>query len=167
MRKNVFGRQLKRDKNERAALFKGLMSSFVLNDRIKTTEEKAKSIRGRIEKLVTKAKIGGTQVTRLLEPYLTPLAIKKLISIAPRFKERPGGYTRLIKLGRRFNDNASVVIMEWVDTSESIVQNLELEADNKEEKTIKKESEKKEKEKKQNKTSKIEKKETKKKESKK
>ncbi len=59
MRKNVFGRKLKRDKNERKALFKSLMSALVLNERIKTSEAKAKAIRPEIEKLVTKAKKGG------------------------------------------------------------------------------------------------------------
>lgn len=129
MRKNVFGRQFKRDKNERKALFKGLMSSFILNDSIKTTEQKAKSIKGQVEKLVTKAKKGGTQVNRLLEPHLTPDAIKKLVSeVAPRFKERPGGYTRLIKLGERFTDNASMVLMEWVESEKVESEELKVES---------------------------------------
>lgn len=116
MKKNVFGRKFKRDKNERKALFKGLMSSLVLNERIKTTEEKAKAIKGSIEKLVTHAKKEGTNVQNLLQDYLHPEAIQKLIKeVAPRFKKRNGGYTRLIKLGRRFSDNASVVLIEWTE----------------------------------------------------
>ena len=92
MKKNVFGRKFKRDKNERKALFKGLMSSLVLNERIKTTEEKAKAIKGSIEKLVTKVKNEGTNVQNLLQDYLHPEAIQKLINeVAPRFKERKGG----------------------------------------------------------------------------
>lgn len=116
MRKNVFGRQFKRDANERKALFKGLMSSLVLSERIKTTEEKAKAIRPQVEKLVTKAKKGGTHVEALLSPHLTKEAMQKMVAdIAPRFTNRPGGYTRIVHIRRRFNDDASVVLIEWVE----------------------------------------------------
>ena len=67
MRKNVFGRQFKRDKNERAALFKGLISSLVLHERIKTTEEKAKAIKGEVDKIITKAKKGDLAARHLLQ----------------------------------------------------------------------------------------------------
>lgn len=118
MRKNVFGRQLKRDANERKALFKGLMSSLVLKERIKTTEEKAKAIKGQIEKLVTKAKKRGKNVRNLFGKDLMPDAIEKLINeVAPRFEKRPGGYTRIIKLGRRFSDNANMVVLEWTESA--------------------------------------------------
>lgn len=119
MKKNVFGRQLKRDTNERKALFKSLMSALVLKERIKTTEEKARAIRGQVEKLVTKAKIKGEAARSILSAYLLPNALDKMIEeIVPRFKERPGGYTRIVKLGRRFGDNAMMVLMEWVEPSE-------------------------------------------------
>lgn len=119
MRKNVFGRQLKRDTNERKALFKSLMSALVLKERIKTTEEKARAIRGQVEKLVTKAKIKGEASRSILSAYLLPNALDKMIKeIAPRFKERPGGYTRIVKLGRRFGDDAMMVLMEWTELSE-------------------------------------------------
>jgi large subunit ribosomal protein L17 len=115
MKKNVFGRQFKRDHNERKALFKGLMTSLVLHERIETTEEKAKAIKGSVEKLVTKAVKQGVAAERLLLPYLHEDAVKKMITdIAPRFTGRPGGYTRIIRVGRRFNDNASVAVIEWV-----------------------------------------------------
>ena len=116
MKKNIFGRQFKRDHNERKALFKGLMTSLVLHERIETTEEKAKAIKGSVEKLVTKAVKQGAAAERLLLPYLHEDAVKKMITdIAPRFTNRPGGYTRIVRLGRRFNDNASVVVIEWVE----------------------------------------------------
>lgn len=116
MRKNVFGRQLKRDVNERRALFKGLMSSLVLEERIQTTEEKAKAIRSQVEKLVTKARLGDRHAESLLQPYLNAEAVKKMMTqVAPRFLKRQGGYTRIIKVGKRFNDNASLVLMEWVE----------------------------------------------------
>ncbi|MDO8657232.1 MAG: 50S ribosomal protein L17 [Candidatus Levybacteria bacterium] len=114
MRKNVFGRQFKRDKNERKALFKSLMSALVLEERIRTTEEKAKAIKGKIEKLITKAKKKSHK--RIFEPYLYPEAIKKLTTdTALRFFERQGGYTRIIRLGKRFADDASMVLIEWTE----------------------------------------------------
>lgn len=116
MRKNVFGRQFKRDVNERKALFKGLMSSLVLNERINTTEEKAKSIKSKVEKLVTKARVGDRHAESLLQPYLNAEAVKKMMTqVAPRFTNRQGGYTRIIRVGKRFSDNASMVLMEWVE----------------------------------------------------
>lgn len=115
MRKQVFGRQLKRDKNQRKALFEGLISAMILRGRIETTEQKAKSVRGDLEKLVTKSKKG--DIARIqLKKSLKPFEIDKMINnIAPVFKDRNGGYTRLIRKGRRFNDDASMVIMEWVE----------------------------------------------------
>ena len=75
MRKNVFGRQLKRDTNERKALFKSLISSLVLTGGIKTTEEKAKAIRGDVDKIITKAKKG-----EVLEEYFN-LIFSEMLSI--------------------------------------------------------------------------------------
>src|SRR5437899_2053090 len=108
MRKQVFGRRFKRDRNERKALFKGLLSALVIHGRIQTTQEKAKAIKGTAEKLVTKAK-KGMSVANQMQEYLTPQTVKKLITqVAPVFQNRKGGYTRIVKLGRRFNDDASM-----------------------------------------------------------
>jgi large subunit ribosomal protein L17 len=116
MRKNVFGRQFKRDLNERTALFKGLISSLVIHEEIRTTEQKAKSVRGLAEKLVTKSRKEKLLAHSLLQPYLTPEALKKMISdIGPRFANRPGGYTRITKLPNRFSDNADMVTLSWVE----------------------------------------------------
>jgi len=116
MRKKVFGRQFKRDKNERQALFKGLLSSLVLEERIETTEQKAKAIKGEAEKLVAKAKKETVLAKKLLGKKLNPKAIEKMISdVASRFNDRNGGYTRIIKIGRRFGDDANMVILEWVE----------------------------------------------------
>lgn len=139
MRKNVFGRQFKRDANERKALFKGLMSSLVLQGRISTTEEKAKAIRGKIEKLVTRTRKTKLQNYNFLQEYLSSDALKAMVSeIAPRFKQRPGGYTRIIKLGRRVSDNAETAFIEWVDYQEvkdqKILENKEKAEKKKEEK---------------------------------
>lgn len=116
MRKRVFGKRLKRDINERKALFKSLMTSLVLEEKIKTTEAKAKAVRGEMEKFVTKAKLKGEEARRHLTKYLAPNVVDKVISdIAPRFKERPGGYLRILKLNTRIKDNAHMVLMEWVE----------------------------------------------------
>lgn len=97
------------------------MTELVLHERITTTEEKAKSIRSRVEKLITKAKRKGQQAEYLLQPYLSAQAVEKLIvDISPRFSTRPGGYTRLIKLGNRFSDNASMAVIELVEKRKSL-----------------------------------------------
>lgn len=123
MRKQVFGRHLKRDTNERKALFKGLASSLVLHERIETTEQKAKSIKGAVDKLVTIVKTSEeSHARKLLERSLTGDAVKKMIvDIAPRFTNRPGGYTRIVRVGRRFNDDATMVLLEWVEKKTAIV----------------------------------------------
>lgn len=124
MRKHVFGRQFKRDVHERTALFRGLASELVMHERIETTEEKAKAIRRTADKLVTKAKHQDQMhALSLLQPFLSNEAAKKMLSdIGPRFKDRHGGYTRIIRLGRRFNDNAQTVRMEWVELTSTLSQ---------------------------------------------
>ena len=116
MRKNVFGRQFSRDTNQRKSLFKSLLSSLILEESIKTTLEKAKAIKGDADKIINKAKRGDEkQKIQLLQRSLGIREMKKVIKdLAPRFKDRTSGYTRIIKLGRRFSDNAPMVVMEWV-----------------------------------------------------
>ena len=122
MRKNYFGRQFKRDANERKALFKNLLTSLVLEERITTTPAKAKSIKAAADKLVTKAKIGGPVAFAKLAPDVRYVAVEKLVNqIAPLFATRQGGYTRIIKVGRRVADNAPQVIMEWVERPVKVV----------------------------------------------
>lgn len=121
MRKNVFGRRLKRDKDQRQALFKSLISSLVLNERIKTTEAKAKAIRGDAEKAITKAKKNKQLATRLLSGLLNQKALEKLVNdLAPRFANRNGGYTRILRVGRRFGDDAMEVIIEWTEAPKAV-----------------------------------------------
>ena len=118
MRKNVFGRKLRRTTNQRKGLFRSLMRSLVLEGRIKTTEAKAKSVKGEIEKLVTKAKNSGEEARRDILKYLPHEdVVSKIISeIAPLYKTRPGGYTRIIRLSSRKKDNAAMVMIEWVES---------------------------------------------------
>ncbi len=116
MRKHIFGRQLQRDTNERKALFKSLMGALIINESIKTTEAKAKAVRGYVEKMVTKARKNADETTRMLQGQYTEPVLKKFIEdVTPRFAKRPGGYTRIIKLGNRLRDNARMVILEWVE----------------------------------------------------
>lgn len=116
MRKNVFGRQFKRDSRMRKALFRGLMREIILNGQIKTTEAKAKAIKGELEKHVTKAKVQGkASLVHLQKDFQQDVALRLINEIAPKFKDRPGGYTRIIRLGNRLKDNAPIVIMEWVE----------------------------------------------------
>lgn len=116
MRKNVFGRQFKRDSRMRKALFRSLMREIILNGQIKTTEAKAKAIKGELEKHVTKAKVQGqASLVHLQKDFQQDVALRLINDIAPKFKDRPGGYTRIIRLGNRLKDNAPIVIMEWVE----------------------------------------------------
>lgn len=117
MKKNVFGRHFKRDVNERKALFKNLLTSLVLHERIKTTVPKAKAIKAAADKLITKAKLGGDHGRRMIEGTVNQEAMVKLMSdLGPRFANRVGGYTRIIKVAKpRVADNADMAIIEWTD----------------------------------------------------
>jgi large subunit ribosomal protein L17 len=122
MKKNVFGRKLSRDKNERRALFTSLMSALVMRERIVTTEAKAKAIRADVEKLVTKAKEGSNAAKLILKKSLSQSAFDKILNdIAPRFSKKQGGYVRLVKIGRRFGDDAPTVLIEWTEVASAIV----------------------------------------------
>ena len=103
--------------NARKALFRGLMVSLVEHGRITTTVAKAKELRRKIERAITTAKKNDLNSRRLL---LTKVPNEETVSallgeIAPRFKERAGGYTRIIKIGRRPGDTAEMAFIEFVD----------------------------------------------------
>lgn len=115
MLKRVYGREFNKDINQRKALFKGLMRSLALNESIKTTESKAKAIKGEFESHITKAKKGEVARYHLLK-HLSEDAVDRLVKdIAPRMKDRNGGYTRIIRLGNRVKDNAEMVMLELVE----------------------------------------------------
>jgi large subunit ribosomal protein L17 len=138
MKKQVFGRQFKRDANERKALFKNLLTSLVMEERITTTEAKAKAIKAAADKLITKAKKGEAAFAALA-PDVRYDAVAKLVkTIAPRFVDRQGGYTRIIKVGRRVADNAPQVVMEWVIKGEKVVAKKEAKKTEKKETEAKK-----------------------------
>lgn len=111
MRKRVFGFQLGRNKNERKALFRSLVSSLIEKNEIQTTLAKAKAIQSQAEKLITKAKKGTLSDRRVARRFLVK---KELVNrlfevIAPVFKDRVGGYTRIIKTKIRRGDGATLV----------------------------------------------------------
>ncbi len=111
MRHNVYGAHLGRDKNQRTALFKGLVQSLIFSESIQTTEAKAKSIKGLVDKIINQSKSESTR--RLVAQFLVnKLAQDKLIKeLLPRLKDRTSGYTSLVKLGNRQGDGAMMVKM--------------------------------------------------------
>ncbi len=124
MRHQVAGKRLNRSKGARIALRKNLMKDLFRHERIKTTKAKAAAVRGGAEKLITLAKKGNeageakaVHARRLAAARLNDSEIvKKLFDdIAPRYVDRPGGFTRVIKLGPRLGDAAEMVILELVE----------------------------------------------------
>jgi len=115
MKKRKNSRKLSRKKDQRKALLKSLASALFLKEKIKTTEAKAKELAVFVEKKISRAKIKNIQSQRLLRRYFSSIVVKKLIEeIGPRYKERAGGYTRIIKLGPRKSDGARTAIIELV-----------------------------------------------------
>ncbi len=115
MRKRKKGRKLSRKKDQRKALLRSLSSALLSKERITTTEAKAKEVAIFTEKQITLAKKNNLNSRRLLDRFFSLQIVKKLIEvIVPRYKERKGGYTRIIKLGPRKNDGARMAIIELV-----------------------------------------------------
>lgn len=124
MRHKIAGYKLGRENDERTALRKILVGQLFEHERIQTTRAKAAAIRGQAERLITLAKRGNkagdeqmVHARRLVAARLgNPEMVKKLFDdIAPRFAERPGGYTRVVKLGARLGDAAEMVLLELVE----------------------------------------------------
>lgn len=117
MRHNVKGRKLGRTASHRAALLISLTVSLLKHKRIKTTEAKAKEARTFIEKLITKAKKNDLHVRRQVMAVVNDKEVVKELfaEILPKIGERPGGYTRVVKLGNRIGDAAPMAILELVD----------------------------------------------------
>jgi large subunit ribosomal protein L17 len=104
-------------KVQRRALFNSLALNLIVREKIKTTEPKAKELRPFIEKLITRAKKGDLATRRLIISKLSNRSseVKKLFDvIAPRYAEKKGGYTRVLKLGARKSDGARMAIIEFV-----------------------------------------------------
>ena len=117
MRHRVGHRKLQRTSSHRAAMFRNMSASLIKHEQIMTTVAKAKELRPYVEKLVTLAKRGGLANRRLAQSrLLDETQLKKLFdTIAERYKDRNGGYTRVIKAGIRSSDAAPMAIIEFVD----------------------------------------------------
>lgn len=115
MRKLKKGRKFHRETGQRKALLASLAAALFLQEKIKTTEAKAKEVRMFAEKMITRGKEQNLAARKLLSARLPSDAAKKLFQdIAPRYKDRKGGYTRITKLGPRESDSASMAIIELV-----------------------------------------------------
>ena len=120
MRHMKRGRKLNRTSSHRKALLMNLASSLILHRRIQTTDAKAKELRKFVEPLVTFAKQGTVHSRRMVRKVLAGKQGEEMTAIlfneiAPLFADRPGGYTRIIKLGLRINDRAPVSLIEFVE----------------------------------------------------
>ncbi len=117
MRHRVGGRKLQRTSAHRLALFRNMAAALIKHEQITTTTAKAKELRPYVEKLITLAKKGGLSNRRLAHArLLDDTQLKKLFDvIAERYKDRNGGYTRIIKAGIRASDAAPMAIIEFVD----------------------------------------------------
>ena len=125
MRHQIAGYRLSRSTGQRGALRRTLIRQLFEHERITTTRAKASAIRGQAEELITLAKNSGSKsdiekvnARRLAASYLgnAPDSVKKLFDdLGPRYSKRPGGYTRMLKLGPRLGDNADMVLLELVE----------------------------------------------------
>jgi large subunit ribosomal protein L17 len=124
MRHKIAGKRLGRDKDQRIALRRTLVKQLFEHERIQTTRAKAEAIRGQAEKMITLAKRGndaeGADAVHIKRLAMARLGDKDLVAklfddIAPRFENRQGGYTRMVKLGPRYGDSAEMVLLELVE----------------------------------------------------
>ncbi len=124
MRHRKKGRQLGRQTKHRRALFRNLVTSLLDQERIETTEAKAKEIRGFADRMITLGKEGTLPARRRALGFLRSKSVvsKLFDDVASRFKDRPGGYTRIIKTRRRIGDAAEMVAIELVARQDTTVQ---------------------------------------------
>lgn len=117
MRHQVKGKKLSRNSSQRKALFKSLISALVIHGEIKTTESKAKAIRGLVDKLINKGKKGTLHSRRLIGAFLqNKMAVSRIVDeLGPIFAQRTGGFSRMTRLGKRRGDDAMMVKLELVE----------------------------------------------------
>jgi len=116
MRHNIAGRRLGRDSSHRQAMYRNLVTDLLKHEKIITTEAKAKEVRGMAEKIITLGKKSGLHAYRQTLAFVTDTKVTEKVfsELGPRYKERPGGYTRIVKLAPRLGDNAPLVQLELV-----------------------------------------------------
>ncbi|MEJ5352164.1 MAG: 50S ribosomal protein L17 [Melioribacteraceae bacterium] len=119
MRHRVKGRKLKRTSEHRLATLRNLATSLLKHKKIKTTVAKAKELRTFVEPLITKAKVDSVASRRYVAAEIKDKSVVKELftEIIPKIGDRPGGYTRIVKLGQRKGDGAELAIIELVDYS--------------------------------------------------
>ena len=124
MRHKYSGRKLNRTSSHRSAMFKNMMASLIEHEEIKTTLPKAKELRGFVERLITISKIDTVAKRRIVFSRIRSKdAVKKLFSeLGPRFKNRPGGYLRILKCGFRPGDKAPMAIVQLVDKKKEVIE---------------------------------------------
>lgn len=117
MRHNKAGRRLGRKTSHREAMFRNMVTSLLNHEKITTTDAKAKEIRVVAERMITLGKRGDLHAMRLAASVIREKSVvaKLFSTIAPRYKDRPGGYTRIIKLGVRQGDAAPISMIELVE----------------------------------------------------
>ncbi len=118
MRHRMSGRKLNRTSSHRKALFGNMAAALIKHEQIKTTVPKAKELRGIVDRLITLGKRGDLHARRIAVSRLhgdKALADKLFSALAERYKDRPGGYTRVIRAGFRYGDSAPMAIIELVD----------------------------------------------------
>lgn len=117
MRHRAQVKRFSRSPEARKALIRGLVTSLVEHERIKTTLPKAKELRRHVERAITAGRKGDLAATRnLMAKYPNKETVRKIVGdLSVRFKERPGGYTRILKLGNRPGDGAAMAFIEFVD----------------------------------------------------
>jgi large subunit ribosomal protein L17 len=111
------GKKLGRDSSHRKALYSNLAGALIEHGRIKTTEAKAKAVKPIAEKMITLGRRGDLAARRQALAYLRSQEVvhQLFAEVAPRFAERPGGYSRIVKIGPRYGDAAEMVYLELVD----------------------------------------------------
>jgi large subunit ribosomal protein L17 len=144
MKKRKKGRTLSRDRSQRVALLRTMATSLILHKKITTTQAKAKELRPFVERIASHSKKALDEknrqnVIRLLKKNLHVKAIKELIKMAESFKNRKGGYLRIVKIGPRKSDSSAMAIVEWVDIER---EDLKKQPDKAKQQEIKKEDKK-------------------------
>ncbi|MDC0344857.1 50S ribosomal protein L17 [Alphaproteobacteria bacterium] len=117
MRHGIKGRKLNRTSPHRKALFSNMAASLLKYEQIRTTLPKAKDLRPIVEKLITLSRRGDLHARRQIQSFLqdADVTTKLMAELSARYKERPGGYTRIMKNGFRYGDNAPMAVIELID----------------------------------------------------
>lgn len=122
MKHNVYGKRLGRDKNQRNALFRGLIRSLILSGSIETTQAKAKAIKGEVDRLISQSRKNSNSGQKQVQSYVTQseLAQKLFKEIGPGYSQRTSGFTKMVRLGKRLGDGAMMVRISLAEADKVI-----------------------------------------------